>query len=581
MAEKKGPSIYDDRSNIGSSEELDEYGVWVKSEPQELSSAMPEMEELPDFDDEMTGSMDLPNFDDTEAPAEMSDFVPEEIEFEEIPEDSDFPEGQNPVEVDKDGFTEVSMNDFLDEEELESVNRSIDIGDLDNIPDFPEDVPEAPMEHKTPAGVREAGSSGVPDNSLSNQLLMKIAEELSSIKKELSSLKSELSLVRSVHAENQDAHDAAGGGFFDEEDDEKIALTGDELDNILNTANFTEEAGSGETVGEDLASFEKPDENTEDGAENDLPLSSKPDIIPDIIIEDNEAEVPSGPRETAEEMTDDFDISLDLSKDLTADENTVAEIPVLDSDDGLASLREEGFNPMTRVDGDTSYLEEDPLASVSEDEQIDFSSAVIDEPDLSSQITENPIKDPVIENISIDIDMEEPEAFEAQSGDFTIENEETMEIPVTEEPLIDDFFPISESASDTPAPVSEEPDNFAVEPMADEGTDDFAVEPMADEGTDNFAVEPPAGTDDFTAAPLVTEGTDTFTAEPPAAEGIVSVPEHEDESGIPSNLKQELKTVLSYMDQLLESLPEDKIEEFAKSEYFDTYKKLFEELGLV
>jgi hypothetical protein len=38
---------------------------------------------------------------------------------------------------------------------------------------------------------------------------------------------------------------------------------------------------------------------------------------------------------------------------------------------------------------------------------------------------------------------------------------------------------------------------------------------------------------------------------------------------------------LSYMDQLLESLPEDKIEEFAKSQYFDSYKKLFKELGLV
>ncbi len=50
---------------------------------------------------------------------------------------------------------------------------------------------------------------------------------------------------------------------------------------------------------------------------------------------------------------------------------------------------------------------------------------------------------------------------------------------------------------------------------------------------------------------------------------------------LPDNLRQEVKTVLSYMDQLLESLPEDKIEEFAKSEYFDTYKKLFEELGLV
>jgi uncharacterized protein TP_0179 len=34
------------------------------------------------------------------------------------------------------------------------------------------------------------------------------------------------------------------------------------------------------------------------------------------------------------------------------------------------------------------------------------------------------------------------------------------------------------------------------------------------------------------------------------------------------------------MDQLLENLPEEKIMEFAKSEQFITYKKLFTELGL-
>ena len=34
------------------------------------------------------------------------------------------------------------------------------------------------------------------------------------------------------------------------------------------------------------------------------------------------------------------------------------------------------------------------------------------------------------------------------------------------------------------------------------------------------------------------------------------------------------------MDQLLENLPEEKIMEFAKSEQFVTYKKLFAELGL-
>ena len=52
------------------------------------------------------------------------------------------------------------------------------------------------------------------------------------------------------------------------------------------------------------------------------------------------------------------------------------------------------------------------------------------------------------------------------------------------------------------------------------------------------------------------------------------------ETTIPDGLKDELRSVLSYMDHLLESLPEEKIQEFAQSEHFETYKKLFEELGL-
>ncbi|MFW5795770.1 MAG: hypothetical protein ACOCV0_01090, partial [Alkalispirochaeta sp.] len=49
---------------------------------------------------------------------------------------------------------------------------------------------------------------------------------------------------------------------------------------------------------------------------------------------------------------------------------------------------------------------------------------------------------------------------------------------------------------------------------------------------------------------------------------------------LPDDLKEEIRSVLSYMDQLLEALPDDKIEEFAQSEHFDVYKRLFEELGL-
>ena len=52
------------------------------------------------------------------------------------------------------------------------------------------------------------------------------------------------------------------------------------------------------------------------------------------------------------------------------------------------------------------------------------------------------------------------------------------------------------------------------------------------------------------------------------------------QSSIPGDLQKEIKSVLSYMDQLLENLPEEKIAEFAQSEQFETYKKLFKELGL-
>ncbi len=49
---------------------------------------------------------------------------------------------------------------------------------------------------------------------------------------------------------------------------------------------------------------------------------------------------------------------------------------------------------------------------------------------------------------------------------------------------------------------------------------------------------------------------------------------------LPAELKQEIKEILTYMDELLESLPEEKIQEFAQSEHFEVYKKIFEELGI-
>jgi hypothetical protein len=189
---------------------------------------------------------------------------------------------------------------------------------------------------------------------------------------------------------------------------------------------------------------------------------------------------------------------------------------------------------MTEAPEDTSYLEEDPLAV----EQIDLSGAVIDEPDLSGDITENPVQEPSLENISLDLDLE--------NLDDTFESEELK-------PEEESFAQVI-------------PEGFVVEP------DDSQSMPSLDTG-ESFEEEDLDTLDGD-------QGGEDVSPEPPAAK--------EEEAGesagisyIPSNIKHELKTVLSYMDQLLESLPEEKIEEFAKSEYFETYKKLFEELGLV
>ena len=52
------------------------------------------------------------------------------------------------------------------------------------------------------------------------------------------------------------------------------------------------------------------------------------------------------------------------------------------------------------------------------------------------------------------------------------------------------------------------------------------------------------------------------------------------EGSFSEGMKNDIKAVLAYMDKLLDSLPEEKIAEFARSEHFELYKKLFTELGL-
>ncbi|MDR2159814.1 MAG: hypothetical protein LBP23_07080 [Treponema sp.] len=630
MASQKKPSIYSDRSTIGSSDELDEYGVWVKSEPQDLSSAnmetressAPDMEDLPDFDTGFAvdaGFGDIPEEENTTPePAEVFDDSGLDIpdpdtgtEDDNIFDDPGMPEedaGEAPsAEAD---FTEISMEDFLDGG-----------ADLDDPA-----VDDSSLEEES----SPAPAAGAPPPDLSTKLLMKIADELSSIRNELSTLKKEFSSIRG-EASAEDHESAQRGGFFDEEDDEKIALTGDELDNILNTADFTEEAGS-DATGPEAGDLSSADEDTFPGTD-DLPsgemLSGGEDIIGpespsgeaasgeaedfniDLEFEENDLDElgDEGKVEEAVSLSDEAgidsgepDISLDdFSLEESAEPDFTADSIELKDHEELKQLREKGAEPMTPAPEDISYLEEDPLAlgqdtslnetpddpmaeislddTAFDESSLDLSDAVIDEPDLSDQITENPLQEPSLDEISIDLDLEEDgekPAGEDLSGEpekeFIIEADEDIALEVPQEEEISEEEIAEEPPEIPEARTVPEEENFAQ--VIPEG---FVVEaedsqvPLEDDIEEDVFTE-----GELTAEPAAGETAETVSGEPEEGEQDILA----GDSSIPGNIRQELKTVLSYMDQLLESLPEEKIEEFARSEYFDTYKKLFKELGL-
>ncbi len=73
---------------------------------------------------------------------------------------------------------------------------------------------------------------------------------------DLNQLRHDLSGLRKTAAEGggegPSAQAGSQSGFFDEDEDEAIALTGDELDNILNTAEITEETAEAPGAGVDM-----------------------------------------------------------------------------------------------------------------------------------------------------------------------------------------------------------------------------------------------------------------------------------------------------------------------------------------
>ncbi len=168
------------------------------------------------------------------------------------------------------------------------------------------------------------------------------------------------------------------------------------------------------------------------------------------------------------------------------------------------------------------------------------------------------------EVVEAEENMSEEDALSEYDNDTDSEVEESLSLS-SEEPLPD-------MDTETMDIIDDEEDTEDNEPVISAGQG-LIVESDSNDFIDSIESPTPSIEDALSDENIdyLEESSDSE----PLAEPEVKATEIEN-----PEVQKDIKSVLAYMDQLLESLPESKIEEFAKSEHFETYKKLFNELGI-
>jgi len=401
---------------------------------------------------------------------------------------------------------------------------------------------------------QKAQAHPAAEQDKATELLMQIAHEISDLKAELTSLKAGLAIQSESSSDTavktaaplkeEKAAESESTGFFSDDDaDETIALTGDELNNILITADFTEERNA--------------EEDDRTGGNEDYEV---PPVLTKDIVHDTDDTIAADA---------DFEASIAEPEEVQA-ESTHS--PEEEGEKLLAS--DPVFNvdpvPITSLPEDLSYLDDE---TVTTDDDITLVDEAETEPQSdAAEGMENADNEAAFEDVDIEA--------------FDIPSEQEIEMPQQDElSFAEEAEPISEIDEDRTIHELQKDEDFN-NPFAGSAEasdlgikDEIIEEPFTGNssvsGDENKTVEEQDDIPELIPEEDEEEGS-------PAQKTLLQAAERKrgEIVSIPLELKNEIKSVLAYMDQLLEALPEKKIEEFAKSEYFETYKHLFEELGI-
>ena len=278
----------DTQGSPANEKKLEQYGVWVKVKPRDVTTA-PVLEE----------SFGLSDLESPRAPERAGKAGGESALTAEEEKLLDELETELDPGAEAAGIAVPDEEPLLDDAELPEIETAtgrdgvvrprIRILGRDELPELEEDLEPAPRAAPK-AGGHAAGrgrasevevtlSENAEDDHFddlaaletelatvstrtseastsSAEILARIEDELRSIRSDLNQLRHDLSGLRKTAAEGggegPSAQAGSQGGFFDEDEDETIALTGDELDNILNTAEITEESAEPQGAGADM-----------------------------------------------------------------------------------------------------------------------------------------------------------------------------------------------------------------------------------------------------------------------------------------------------------------------------------------
>ena len=442
------------------------------------------------------------------------------------------------------------------------------------------------------------------------------------------------------------------------EESETIALSSNELDDILSEAEIVQEASK--TVDNPAA-----EDSTESKEEFDIPLTEEEFDISDEIdqltpedlenIELEESEIESFSKELEEELGEEIALPEglpqeeavvvspeEISEELEGiDTEEISLEPTLEGDDiDLESLDSVDagaidLESLENVDGGAIDLES--LESI-ESGDVDLGSLEGVEPDsvdlgdldLGEELGEPELSEPpVLGDEPVDMGIESGDAFKEagiegiddesvtladvdlegieditveaeipsmgeEAGEVTLEDLGEEELPdieagaeaveeITGEETVEEL-PADEFIEELPSDISldetEAPSLVEEEPAPAMEATEPVVEELPDDG---FADEIMLGEDE---EKILSEDFDLSTeVEELPEEDVVTISGDEvgtlgDVGSVDAALLNDITTILKFMDTLLGDLPDEKIKEFAQSEYFPLYKEVFEKLNL-